>query len=235
MQNGMNTNVTGEEPKRVAVITGASRGIGLELAKTLSPSFQSLALVASNESSFDTVRDQFGSHVSLHWADFSSPSELRRLAAEISEVHDHIDVLIHNCGAYEQGPFEEASLDALERMLDVNARAPIALTRLLLDQLKKGTDALVVNMSSIQATNLDASLVSYAASKAALSAFSEGLRKELNPLNIRVTTIEPSGVNTWGEVNPIGLLSPADVAQVIKFIVDQDPRVQVNRIVLSGM
>lgn len=78
-------------------------------------------------------------------------------------------------------------------------------------------------------------LAAYAASKAALSPFSDALRKEFNPLGIRVTTIEPSGVNTWGETNPVGLLSPTDVAELVKTIVLQNPSVQVNQIVISGM
>lgn len=231
----MEAGVDSGKKGKIAAITGASRGIGLEIAKALEPAFDRLVLIASSEKSFDGIREGFSNKAAFHWADFSSTSDLRRLAEELQEQYGHIDALVNNCGIYAEGRFADADPEGISKLLDVNAKAPMLLTRYLLGQLKEGSNSLVINMSSIQAIAKDASLAAYAASKAAVSAFSEALRKELNPMGIRVTCLEPSGVNTWGEQNPVRLLAPADVANVIRSILAMAPSVQINTIVLEGL
>ncbi|MEY4669675.1 MAG: hypothetical protein RL518_2374 [Pseudomonadota bacterium] len=231
----MDTGIDSANRERIAAITGASRGIGLAIAKALEPSFDRLVLIASSEKSFDGVRGDFTDRAAFYWADFSSSTDLRRLAEELRGQYSHIDALVNNCGVYAEGPFAEADPEAISRMFDINAKAPMLLTRYLLDQLKDGSASLIINISSIQAIAKDSSLAAYAASKSALSTFSEALRKELNPLGIRVTCIEPSGVNTWGEQNPVKLLAPEDIASVIKSIMAMGSSVQINTVVVEGL
>jgi NADP-dependent 3-hydroxy acid dehydrogenase YdfG len=144
-------------------------------------------------------------------------------------------VLVNNAGTYYEGPFSELQEAHLDSMLEVNVRAPIMLTRMLLDQIKAGESSLVVNISSVQASRPSENLAAYAGTKAALSAYSAALRKELNPLGIRVTTIEPSSVNTWSDPDPKQLLDPKDVAELVRMIVTQDPAVQIDEISISGI
>lgn len=221
------------QAERTVVITGASRGIGLEIARALKDTCGSLVLIASSTASFNRVRDEFGPNVSFYGADFSSSNELQELASKLTVTHPRIDVLVNNCGVYTEASFSDTSAADLEKLLDVNARAPIVLTRLLLTQLQAGKDSIVINMSSVQASRPSENLAAYAASKAALSTFSTVLRRELNPLGIRVTTMEPGGVNTWEDPDPLGLLKPEHVAKIVLGILDLNPAVQIDEITIS--
>lgn len=218
-----------------ALITGASKGIGLAVARALRPYCSEISLVASSEGSFDNVREEFGDKTRFYAADFSNSDALRHLAADIAEKNHQLDVIVNNCGVYEEGPFRAASLLSLERMLDINTKAPITLIKLLLDQIERGTSPIVINISSIQAATKDDNLAVYAASKAALSAFSDALRKELNLRGIRVSVLQLSGVNTWNDPAPKDLLEPEQVATVVRDIVTAENNVQIQEITLSGL
>jgi short-subunit dehydrogenase len=221
--------------KLSVAVTGASRGIGLEIARSLKDISSNLSLVASSEESFKSVRGEFGKDTQFYGADFSSVDAVAELAATLRGQHPQLDVLVNNCGVYSKAPFATLELPDIKKILDVNVTAAVALTRLLLDQLKAGSNAMIINISSIQASAPSEEHAVYAASKAALTIFSQGLRAELNPLGIRVTVLEPSGVNTWEDPNPAGLLTPTEVGQLVRTIVLQNPHCQIDEIRLSAI
>lgn len=226
----------GERESITAVVTGASRGIGLEIARSLRELCDSLILVATREESFSPeIKDEFSRNTEFYGADFTFSDSVKVLAEDIASKHPKIDILVNNAGVYLERPLSESDLGDLEKMIDVNVKAPIVFTRMMIEQLKKGSNSIVINISSIQAVRPTENLAAYAATKAALSTFSRVLRQELNPLGIRVTTLEPCGVNTWGASDPVNILDPKDIGELIKTILRQDPSVQIEEITLSAV
>lgn len=191
-----------------------------------------MALVASSTSSFEGV--VFPRNVRHYSADFSSLDEVERLAAVLYREHPSLDLLINNCGVYREAPFFTASRRDIDSVIDVNVKALMLLTERLLAPLKKGRTPLIVNISSIQAKCPSGNQAIYAASKAAVTAFSDSLRQELNKDGIRVTVLHPAGVNTWGGEGA-GLLEAQDVAQVVTSCLDLRSAVQLHEVTMSGL
>jgi len=221
--------------KKIIIITGASRGIGLATARLLHPLAEQLVLVASRTDSFRSVQGEFGSETSFHGADLSSPEEIQSFREELSSMLDRVDVLVNNCGVYLEKQLIESSLPEIQRQIDVNLRAPILLTHKLLPLLNKGCSPIVINISSIAALSTPTGQSVYSASKAAVTAFSNSLRKELNPRGIRVVVVHPAGVNTWNDPEPNKLLRPEDVGSLIKFILEVDKNCQIDEVTLSAL
>ena len=221
--------------KKIIIITGASRGIGLATAKLLQPLAERLVLVASQQHSFRSVQGEFGSETSFHGVDLSSPDEIQSFSEDLSSRLDRVDVLVNNCGVYLEKQLIESSLPEIQRQIDVNLRAPILLTHKFLALLNKGSSSIVVNISSIAAQSTPAGQSVYSASKAAVTAFSSSLRKELNPRGIRVTVIHPGSVNTWNDPEPNKLLRPEDVGSLVKFILEADKNCQIDEVTLLAL
>lgn len=219
-----------ERPK--AVITGASRGIGLEIARAIAPTFE-LALVASRLESFDTVRDNFDDHVRYFTADFRSLDEIGKLGEELAEDYPTLDLLVNNCGSYLKEPFDASSTAKVESLLSVNVGAVMVLTHRLIPSLKGGRAPLIINVSSIQAKDPSPQQALYAASKGALTTFSTSLRQELSSTGIRVTVLHPGGVNTWN--GPEKLLLPKDIGSLVLSVLTLAPHVHIEEITLSAI
>lgn len=218
-----------------AIISGASRGIGLELARAAADSFDRLGLVASSQSSFESIRKDFSPDTRYYWGDFSKINDVSSIASRILTDFDSMSLLVNNCGAYLEKPFSESNLEEINRILDINWRASVNFTRVLIPLLERGDNSIIVNISSTSARSHPANQAIYSASKAALTAFSDSLRKELNPKGIRVTVIQPSGVNTWDDPNPQSLLRTQDLGQLLRAIVSADSNCQFEEITISAL
>lgn len=215
--------------KKNIIITGASKGIGQAIAQTLGTDNYNLILIASQIESFT----EQAPNITYFAADFTSFHNLDSISAEIGKHFDHIDVLINNVGMYIGKPLLTTEQEELSRLMDVNFSGPAYFTHKMLPLLLKGKHAQIINMSSIAAIKHLAEMSIYAASKAAMTWFSNSLRIELNKQGIRVSVLHPGGVNTWNDPHPESLLHPTDIGKTIKFIIEMDPKCQVEELTIT--
>ncbi|KZS61265.1 SDR family NAD(P)-dependent oxidoreductase [Mycobacterium ostraviense] len=180
--------------KRV-LITGASRGIGAALAHAFAAAGASVALVARTDGALRTLASELGG--SAHVADLSDPRQVRMLIPRIEDEVGPIDVLVNNAGIDNHtGGFTDAPEDDLRRVTEVNYLAPAELCRHAIPRMLHRGGGHIVNVSSMAGCVALPGLVTYSASKAALSHFTAGLRADLRGVPIRTTLVELGPIPT---------------------------------------
>jgi short-subunit dehydrogenase len=187
------------------LITGASRGIGLSLARELAAAGSRLLLHARDERLLASAAAELAS---LHpgreaplvlAGDITLPATRHALVAAVASHWGGLDVLVNNAGVGARGPFRNASPECLRQVMEVNFFAPVELIRALLPLLVAGRQPLIVNVGSILARRAIPRTSEYCASKFALHGFSEALRAELAPSGVDVLMVHPGTTETGFE------------------------------------
>lgn len=183
------------------LLTGASAGIGRELARQLAPLAGTLVLVARRADRLESLRDELLTinpelRVQIRPADLSKRSEVVALCDALKEESLELDFLINNAGFGDSGPFESSDWPKLEQLLEVNVFALTYLCHRLIPLLRRHRPGAILNVSSIASLIPIPNLGVYAASKAYVSSFSEALRAELRGTGISVTHLCPGPVDT---------------------------------------
>ena len=214
---------------RTALVTGASSGIGRAVALALAPRVERLILAGRDRRRLEAVASLAGSCARVEAGDLTQAAELESLAAAVERETEALDVLVHAAGLFVGGMFADSDEEALDAMWRINVRAPHALTRRLLAPLVRARGHLVLVNSGVL-SNLRAGVGAYAATKAALSAWTDCLRPELGPLGVRVLAIHPGRTATpmqeevvrslGGAYEPEALIQPEDVAAAILHALD---------------
>ncbi|MAT71143.1 MAG: hypothetical protein CMJ58_16655 [Planctomycetaceae bacterium] len=184
---------------RRTVITGASRGIGRELALALARRRTRLLLVArSAEALAQTAADctAAGAAVDTVIGDVTESATRDDIRDAVAQRWGEVDLLVNNAGVSAHGPFARSDEATFRRVMEVNLFAPAELTRLLLPLLPRGGDAAIVNVGSILGHRAAPFNSEYSASKAALRAWSESLRAELAGDGIDVLLASPGTTDT---------------------------------------
>ncbi|MGW5329728.1 SDR family NAD(P)-dependent oxidoreductase [Streptomyces sp. NPDC004014] len=186
----MNTSLQG----RTAVVTGASKGIGLAIVTALA---QAGATVVAGSRTSTAQLDALVKEGMVTWVpvDLSKPQDAERL---VHETKGRIDVLVNNVGAAptRTGGFLSVSDADWQHILDLNLLSAVRVTRAALPILLQAGQGSIVTVASVNATLPDPMVIDYSASKAALVAFSKALSKEVGPKGIRVNTVSPGPVRT---------------------------------------
>ena len=186
-------------PSRVAVVTGASSGIGEATARLLAERGWRCVLVARREDRLRALADELGGEVEL--CDVSDRDAVDALAARILERHPVVHVLVNNAGIPARGTFLTVDPDRVRRVMEVNYLGGVWCTRALMPGLRAAADkggAHVVNMVSVAGTAAFAPAGAYAASKHAQLAFSRSLAASLRGSGIQVHAVLPGFVETEG-------------------------------------
>lgn len=189
---------------KIAVVTGAARGIGLAIAERLCGEGARALLVDCNASGVSAAAKAMsngeGTGAEAIVADLADPASIASLAGEIRSRASQIDVLVNNAGIELDVPFEEVSAELFDRVIAVNLRAPLLITQALASLFPAGGGA-IVNISSIHAEHAFPNAIPYACSKAGLMALTRNLALELAPRRIRVNAICPGYIDTpmWEE------------------------------------
>jgi len=211
---------------QIAVVTGASSGIGKAIALGLAEQGAVLCLVGRKLEALQSVADEAkgkAPQTYCYQADLSVDREVQQLIANIKRDIKAVDVLVHSAGAIWLGPLETATTDQLDGHYKTNLRAPYVLTQGLLPSLKsRHGQILFVNSSAGLTARANAG--QYAASKHALKAVADSLREEVNPAGVRVLslflgrTASPMQAAVYAmehkPYNPELLMQPGDVASV---------------------
>jgi 3-oxoacyl-[acyl-carrier protein] reductase len=224
--------------KPVALITGASSGIGAATALALAPRWR-LALVARRA---DRLADLVarvagaGGEAEAFAADLADVEAPRGVVDRTMARFGRLDALVNNAGAFAVATADAITAEHLERLWRLNVRAPMLLVGAALAHLPAG--GCIANVSSVAAESAFTGCGAYAATKAALEAWSRVLREELRPRRIRVGVVAPGATDT--EVWPADssfdrgrMCRPEDVAAAIRFVVEQAVTASVDRLVVA--
>jgi uncharacterized protein len=185
--------------RRVAVVTGASSGIGEATARLLAERGWRCVLVARREDRLRALADEIGGEVEL--CDVADRDAVEALAARVLERHPAVHLLVNNAGMPARGTYLAVDLDLVRRVIEVNYLGGVWCTRALLSGLRAAADdggAHVVNLVSVAGTAAFAPAGAYAASKHAQLAFSRSLAAALRGTGIHVHAVLPGFVETEG-------------------------------------
>ncbi|WP_028933515.1 glucose 1-dehydrogenase [Pseudonocardia spinosispora] len=228
---------------KVAIVTGASRGIGAEIAKTLAG--EGVAVVAHyfsrKEAADQVVRDitAAGGQACAMRADISRKVEAAALVAAAIDRFGHLDIVVNNGGIVAYASIEESSEELYRRLFDANVLGIFLLTQAALKYLERGASIINISSGSTKMTPPQSSL--YSATKGAVDIFSRVLARELGPRGIRVNTVNPGLVETegtrsggflegasrsWAEqAAALGRIGQVDdIAPVVAFLASDDAR-----------
>lgn len=181
-----------------ALITGASNGIGLELAKRLAADGHDLILVARSVDKLQAIAHElsarYGISADVIGQDLAREGAAQELVGKLGERR--IDMLINNAGFGEWGPFVEADWSRLNQMIQLNVTALTSLAHAIAPRMIAQRSGQILNVSSIAGFNAGPGAIVYYASKAYVLSFSEALQHELKPYGIAVTTLVPGPTDT---------------------------------------
>ena len=188
-----------ELSERVAIITGASRGLGFEIAKAYAARGVRLIIAARGEDALSTAETELAKETEVIALALDISQDAERLVQTGLDRFGRIDVLVNN--ASELGPSPMPALEAypweeLERMYRVNVLAPLHLTQLVLPGMKERGEGVIINVSSDAGVEAYPGWGGYGSSKAALEHISRTLAAELEDSGVRVYAVDPGDMNT---------------------------------------
>lgn len=214
------------KPRETALITGASEGIGRQLARVFAEHRFNLVLVARNAERLEQLAaeltEQRGITATALPLDLAKPDAPRQLFDQVRTLGLRVDVLVNNAAVLESGAFAESPPDRIASLTALNVGALTALTRLFVEPMIAAGHGRILNLGSVAAFAPMPSLAAYAASKAYILSFSEALSEELRGSGVHVTCCCPgftethmadqiAGVEKLKGLAP--LLDPAEVAR----------------------
>ena len=231
-------------PDKVAVVTGASSGIGAATARALAADGYRVALLARRLDRITTLADELGHGATAIEADVTDRDSIVAAADRVCQELGTAGVLVNNAGVMLLGPFDSAQRADYRQMIEVNLLGAITATEVFLDQLKDGGGD-IINISSVAGRTARSGNGVYAATKWGINGWSESLRQELLP-DIRVTLIEPGVVATElpnhithtdtrqgvQQLYDKAEVTAEDVAEIIAFVLSRPRRLAINEILL---
>lgn len=192
-------------PIKNVVITGASKGLGKELAQKLSRGNNNLILAARNKDGLETVQKeiyaQTGKSPLILTCDVSNESDVKNMTGIIREYYNNIDVLVNNAGINIPKLLEEMTSEEMKRQFETNFFGVIYCIKALLPLLKNSPSGYIINIGSLLSKVSYAETSIYSATKFALNGFTEGYRYEMKSNNIKVGFFMPGPLNTSFQQN----------------------------------
>jgi 3-oxoacyl-[acyl-carrier protein] reductase len=238
MKNNGSRKLTG----KVAVVTGASKGIGASIAKHLAAEGASVVVnYASSKAGADKVIDEIkadGGKAIAVQADVAKKADIDRLFSETKKAYGKLDILVNNAGIYEFAPLENITEDSFHKQFNLNVLGLLLSTQKAVEYFDS-TGGAIINVSSVAGVNPPPGASVYSATKGAVDAITKSLAKELGGKKIRVNSINPGMIETEGvhaagiiesdfrkqveAQTPLGRIGqPNDVASVATFLATAD-------------
>ena len=236
--------MTSSTPDKVAVVTGASSGIGAATARALAADGYRVALLACRLDRITTLADELGNGFIAVEADVADRDSIVAAADRVRRELGTAGVLVNNAGVMLLGPFGSGQRADYRQMIEVNLLGAITATEVFLDQLKAGGGD-IINISSVAGRTARSGNGVYAATNWGINGWSESLRQELLP-DVRVTLVEPGVVATElpnhitdpdtrqgvQQLYDKAEVTAEDVAEIIAFILSRPRRLAINEILL---
>ncbi len=224
-----------------AVITGATKGIGLALAEYFAAKGFDLALSARTETDLLAVQAQLKEKypersILIQATDFAKPDQIAAFIDKIQQTWSKVDVLINNAGIFYQGEMLSEPADHLSQMMQVNVLAPYQICRAFAPQMKTAGKGHIFNICSVASKKVFRGSGSYATTKFALLGLTKALRQELLDSQVKVTAVLPGATWTasWegSGISPSRLMAPEDVAKAVWQAWNMSPSVVLEELVL---
>ncbi len=226
---------------KVALVTGASRGIGESIALTLARAGADLALVARNRGALEGVAAAVratGRKAHVFVADLVDADVCADAVNDAVQQLGRLDIVVNNAGAITMGSVADLTVEEFDRTLSVNVRAPFCICKAAVPHLQRAGGGTIVNIGSTAGTRGGAGYAAYITSTFALSGLTEALFREVRGDNIRVCMISPSSVDTTSDgtrtAGKGALLHRNDVAAAVLHTVTLPRRAMVRDIELWG-
>jgi NADP-dependent 3-hydroxy acid dehydrogenase YdfG len=228
-----------------AVVTGASRGIGEEVARALAAAGASVALVARNRDALDRVASSLAGRGTVVPCDLLDTADVDRAIDSVAAaLGGPPHILVNNAGVFPFAPLQELTADEFAAAMTVNVVVPFRFVRAFLGEMREAKQGHVVTIGSVADRTAFPENGAYAASKFGARAVHEVLRAETRGTGVRATLVSPGPVDTgmWNMVNPDArgdlpsrsqMLGPGDVAGAVLFAVTQPATVNIDELRLS--
>jgi len=221
---------------KIAIVTGAGRGIGRAIAHALASEGAVVALTARTQAEIEreaeAIRTEGGKAASFA-GDVTDQRQVESMVAGVLKQYGTIDILVNNAGVGVFRPVSELSVAEFDTMWNVNMRGVFLVTKAVLPAMRKAQTGTIVNIASLAGKNAVKGGAGYSATKWALRGFGASLMLEVRDDNIRVVTICPGSVDTGfyagGKKGP-AITQPSDVAETVLFAVTAPARTMVSEI-----
>lgn len=222
---------------KTVVITGASDGVGKQVALKVAKEGSNLALVARNEERLNLVKEEclkLGSpKVEIYVCDISKKEEVKQTVNKIISDFNSVDILLNIAGVWQKlNLLENITDEEIDSVVDIDLKGMIYLTKYVVKYIKENEkEALIVNVSSRSGVTAQEGQNIYTAAKWGVTGFSESLKADLKDSKIRVATVFQGGTNTemfnkTGEhFNQEKFIKPEDLADVIVFMLSRPPQI----------
>jgi len=209
------------------LVTGASSGIGLEVARQLVASGVGVGLFARSQSKLAHIAGELGNSLALP-GDVSRYEDLERAVQQLEARFGGLDFLVNNAGVGIFKPVHELTPEEWQQVLQTNLSGAFYATKAAVPAMQKRGGGYIINIASLAGKNAFANGAAYNASKFGLLGFSEASMLDLRCYGIRVSSILPGSVDTPFAGNSTGAswkIQPQDVAQAVLYLLQSDPRV----------
>jgi NADP-dependent 3-hydroxy acid dehydrogenase YdfG len=222
----------------VAIVTGASRGIGAAIATRLDAMGYRVALVARSIGPLEELAASL-SNAQAFPGDVTSEADVQRVVQSVLATWGRIDVLINNAGIAIVRSVQKSTVADFAAIMNTNVLSAFLMTRAVLPPMTTQGKGHILNMASIAAKRTFPEWSLYCASKFALVGFSQALAQEVRPLGIQVTDLYPGATDSplWNDLNIPALrdvmLQPEDVAEMVAYTLSQSKRARIAEITLE--
>jgi len=226
--------------RKHTLVTGATRGVGEALTLRLVSKGHVVFALARTRGQLDSLVERGGvGKVIPFEVDISNRRQVEETIGLIDNEHDGVDVLVNNAGVVENVVFEEQDLDMVDRIIDVNLKGALYVTRCVVPLMVRSGGGRIINVSSVAGTRGIPGQVAYCASKHGMNGFADALAQELLEKNVLVSTICPGGIDTplWDPVeNPYPgdkkrIMQPDEIVDLIEYMLDQPDRTLFKKVV----
>ncbi len=206
-----------ELDNKTVIITGASLGVGAATARAFFRQGAKLVLIARGRDALEALADQLGApdRITVEALDVTDTAGFAAVLERAEQRFGSVDVLINNAGYHARGPALTISAEDMGRMIDVNLKAPMQLTRLALPYLQKSSLPAVIQVASLAGRTPVPGSASYSASKFGLRAFSLALAEEMPDSGIKFACVSPGPIDTGFIMDDIDSVSDLTFSQPI--------------------
>lgn len=229
---------------QIAIVTGASRGIGKEIAVKLAEQGMKLAIIGSSaqiSETADELKNKGFLHILPIQADVSKEADLQQVVQKTIEEYGHVDMLVNNAGIGFFKLTEEVTLEEWKKVFEVNVQGVFLATKAVLPHMKERKSGTIITIASDVARYTIPNGAAYTATKYAVQGFSGSVAQEVREYGIRVGTINPGMVDTYFAESKQGLpekhdwLKVEDIANAVVYMASAPKYMLIDEIVLHPL
>jgi 3-oxoacyl-[acyl-carrier protein] reductase len=222
--------------QQVAIVTGAGRGIGKAVARSLAAAGASVVLAARSETELRQLQDEIGERASSVVTDVSVEADVLRLFDHVRQTFGRLDILINNAGIGRFGPIQDFATKDFDDVIGVNLRGTFLCCREAVKLMLPHKSGTIINIASVVGFKGYPQQAAYTASKHGVMGLTKAIAAEVYQHGIRVSAILPGGVDTdmVGHARPdldrSVLLTPQDIAQSVMYLLSLSPKAAIDQI-----